>query len=169
MKKWVLWIAIGCLLMLAGCGQEEEKEESFATLEEVIEAHIAEGAEVEEIVQIGHTNIAALSVSRNVSADGYEKDMPKDDLTVCYMLLDETEDGFVLRHATEQIKVSDFHTVSGEADWQQRENGINMKFALNCYSFGEKKPTAEDMTEIAGYGELHEREGLYFAFDLDMW
>lgn len=156
-------------MTLVGCGQEEEKEEAFATLEEAIEAHIAEGATIEEIVQIGHTNIAALSVSRNASADGYEKAVPKDDLTVCYMLLDETEEGFVLRYETEQIEVSSFHAVSCEADWQQRENGRNMKFSLNCCSFGEKKPTAEDMTEIAGYGELHEREGLYFAFDLDMW
>lgn len=172
MKKWVLWIAIGCLLMLAGCGQEEDKEEVFATLEEAIEAHIAEdpaeGAEAEEIVQTEDTSIVLFSVDRIQSVDAEGQMDIFDEPTIYFALFEETEDGFAFRNMTQRYGLGTWGhiAVTDETGWVGQENASGADFVLTARGFGEAEPTEMELEE----GEkIYERQGLYFAVKMEVY
>ena len=53
-----------------------------------------------------------------------------------------------------------------DASWIDGANREEPQYYLKGVGFGDEKPTEEEMKEwgLSGFGEIHEKEGLYFAF-----
>jgi len=162
-----------CLLLgLTACGQEEKKEPDFATLDEAIETHLQQnpGDKLEEICQIENAHIAAFTETVH-QKDKYGEDVILDETVAYFVLYEEVEDGFVLREQTNGIVLDDTKAalgVLGEANWINHADGEEAQYHLRGVGFGGTMPTEEELEDFAEYGEIHERDGLYFAFALEV-
>lgn len=166
MKK--LGVLFCLLLGLAACGQEE-KEPVFATLEEAIEVHLQENSsdKLEEVGQIENAYIAAFS--GDIEDKSINEKIELLGVNVYFRVYEETEDGFILRKDTAEIHLDDTrvrNTFTGDASWIIGAEGEEPQYYLRGVGFGDEKPTAEEMKALgfSEFGEIHEKEGLYFAF-----
>ena len=167
MKKFGLLLCL--LLGLTACEQEAEKDPVFVTLDEAIEAYLQENPndKLEEIYQIENAHIAAFSgdvEDRSISDKGQALGV-----IAYYRVYEETADGFVLREDTNEIHLDDTKcqtVIFSDASWVDGTEGEEPQYYLKGVGFGNERPTAEEMKELgfSDFGEIHEREGLYFAF-----
>lgn len=166
MKKFGVLLCL--LLGLTACGLEQRKVPDFATLDEAIENYKEETDQVEEITQAETVYMVALSISASdfveLEGDSYLGEQP----VVYYMLFEETEKGFVFRYQTPKNSLG-HGGFSGEADWKQRADGSNMKYELWGYGYGDHAPDEKEIAEASamGFGEVHERDGMYFSVKME--
>ena len=170
MKKFGLLLCL--ILGLTACGKGKMKEPDFATMDEAIEAHLKEnpGDELEEIGQIENAHIAAFTETI-YQKDKYGKDAVLDETVAYFMLYEEVENGFILQEQTAGIVLDDTKAalgVLGEANWINHVEGEEVQYHLRGVGFGGTMPTEEELEDFAEYGEIHERDGLYFAFALEV-
>jgi hypothetical protein len=172
MKKLGLLLCL--LLGLTACGQVEykEKEEVFATLDEAIEAHLQQNPsdELEEICQIENAHIAVFTELVH-QKDKYGEDVILDETVAYFVLYEEVEDGFVLREQTNGIVLDDTKAalgVMGEANWIDHADGDEVGYHLRGVGFGDAMPMPEVLEQFKEYGEIHERDGFFFAFALEV-
>lgn len=154
MKKWVLWMTIGCLLMLAGCGQEQAEEPAeplekvFATAEEGIAYYQEEN---EEILYQGcpySTEVAIL----------YRQESG----AISALAFAEQPGGY--KEVWGLANYGSSVTLTLEAPWEENGGTTTPYYEINCIMF-EDVPTAEEL-EKAGFTEYLERNGKYFAVKL---
>lgn len=172
MKKFGVLLCL--LLGLTGCGQEMPQEPDFATLDEAIEAHLQKnpGSELEEVGQIENAHIAAFSESGayNSVEDG---EASFRGVPVYFVLYEEAEGGFILQEETAGMLLDETGApmwVLGEANWITHEDGIDVQYHLRGVGFGETSPTVDELDALDGFSlsEVHERDGFYFAFALEI-
>lgn len=168
MKKFGLLLCL--LLGLTACGQEQ-KEPVFATLDEAIEAHLDAniGSRLEEIGQTENAHIVAFTESRH---SGMEENPPLvyQGVPVYFVIYEETEDGFILREETPKLLLSEGEGPSGvlgELDWITKQKDEEVQYHLKGVCFGTTPPTEEELEELVGFGEVHERYGYYFSVALE--
>ncbi|WP_458407341.1 hypothetical protein [Anaerotignum sp.] len=166
MKKFGLLLCL--LLGLTACGQAE-KEPVFATLDEAIEAHLQQnpGDELEEICQIENAHIAVFSGDVEDISINEKFELPA--VVAYFRVYEEKEEGFVLRDETSGFHLDDTRTaigVLGDASWITGVEESGKQYHLRGIGFGDTMPTAEEIKGCgwSDFGEIHEKEGLYFAF-----
>ena len=170
MKKIGLLLCL--LLGLTACRQEELKEPDFSTLDEAIEVHLQKcpGDRLEEVGQIENAHIAAFTETIR-QKDKYGEDVILDETVAYFMLYEEVEGGFVFREQTNGIVLDDTKAalgVLGEANWINHAEGERVQYHLRGVGFGDTVPASEELEKFSEYGEIHERDGFYFAFALEV-
>jgi hypothetical protein len=58
--------------------------------------------------------------------------------------------------------------VMGEANWIDHVDGDEVGYHLRGVGFGDAMPTPEVLEQFKEYGEIHERDGFFFAFALEV-